>query len=104
VKVSEEAYLTYLKKEEEARLAEAMDRLHIGNISVAEPAYVPVQPVAPRKKLNVLLALILGSSAGLAIASLAEYLDHTFKTREEVEHYLGLPVLVSIPATKQWER
>ena len=104
LKMSEEAYLTYLKKEEEARLAEAMDRFHIGNISVAEPAYVPLQPVAPRKKLNVLLALILGSSAGLAIASLAEYLDHTLKTREEVERYLGLPVLVSIPAAKQWER
>jgi uncharacterized protein involved in exopolysaccharide biosynthesis len=104
VRMNEEAYLAYVKKEEEARFADAMDRHRIANISVAEPAYVPLQPVSPRKKLNVLLAIILGSSAGLAMASLAEYLDHTFQTREEVERHLGLPVLVSIPAAKQWER
>jgi uncharacterized protein involved in exopolysaccharide biosynthesis len=104
VKVNEEAYLTYLNKEEEARFANAMDRHRIANISVAEPAYVPLKPVSPRTKLNVLLALILGSSAGLVVASLAEYLDHTFQTREEVERHLGLPVLISIPAAKQWER
>jgi uncharacterized protein involved in exopolysaccharide biosynthesis len=103
VRVNEEAYLAYLKKEEETRFAEAMDRHRISNISVAEPAYVPSQPTAPRKKRNLLLALILGSSAGLAIAYLAEYLDHTFKTREEVERHLGLVVLVSIPAAKEWE-
>jgi len=104
VRVNEEAYLTYVKREEGARFADAMDRHRIANISVAEPAYVPLRPVAPRKKLNVLLALILGSSAGLAMASLAEYLDHTFQTREDVERHLGLPVLVSIPIAKQWER
>ena len=104
VRVNEETYLTYVKKEEEARFADVMDRRGIVNISMVDPAYVPLQPVAPRKKLNVLLGLILGSSAGLAMASLAEYLDHTFQTREEVERRLGLPVLVSIPAAKQWER
>jgi uncharacterized protein involved in exopolysaccharide biosynthesis len=104
VRVNEEAYLAYVKREEEATFAEAMDRHRIANISVPEPAYVPLRPVAPRKKLNVLVALILGSSAGLVMASLAEYLDHTFQTREEVERRLGLPVLVSIPTAKQWER
>jgi uncharacterized protein involved in exopolysaccharide biosynthesis len=103
VRVNEEAYLAYVKREEAARFADAMDRHRIANISVAEPAYVPLKPVAPRKKLNVLLALVLGSSAGLAMASLAEYLDHTFQTREEVERHLGLPVLASIPTVKQWE-
>jgi uncharacterized protein involved in exopolysaccharide biosynthesis len=104
VRVNEEAYLSYVKREDEARFADAMDRHRIANISVAEPTYVPLKPVSPRKKLNVLLALILGSTAGLAMASLAEYLDHTFQTREEVERYLGLPVLASIPTAKQWER
>jgi uncharacterized protein involved in exopolysaccharide biosynthesis len=103
VRANEEAYLTYVKKEEETRFAEAMDRHRIVNVSVAEPAYVPLRPVAPRKKLNVLLALILGSIAGLAVAGVAEYLDHTFKTREEVEQHLELPMLVSIPVVKQWQ-
>jgi uncharacterized protein involved in exopolysaccharide biosynthesis len=104
VRLNEEAYLSYVKREDEARFADAMDRHRIANISVAEPTYVPLRPVTPRKKLNVLLALVLGSSAGLAMASLAEYLDHTFQTREEVERYLGLPVLASIPTAEQWER
>ena len=98
-----QAYTIYLRKEEEARFAHAMDQRRIGNLSVAEPAYVPMTPVGPNRKLNMLLALLVGTIAGLGMAYVVDYNDHTFKTRDEIEQQLGVRLLASVPVRKQWQ-
>ena len=97
------AYLSYVKKEEEARLSNAMDQHRMVNIDIAEPTYILPDPISPRRKLNVLIALLVGTITGLVMAFVADFSDHTFKTRNEIEKQLGLPWLASIPSYKQWQ-
>ena len=94
---AEEAYLIYGKKHEEARISSAMDENKIINVSIAQPAAKPLKPVAPKKTLNMILAVFLGVFGGLGLAFLTEYFDHTFTTGEDIERRLGIPHLASIP-------
>jgi len=95
--VNEKIYLMLLQKREEAKIAEAE---RIGNIRIIDPAQVPTNPVKPRKKLNLLLGLILGSVMGIGLAFVLEYLDNSVKTVEEAEQISELSVLGTIPQIK----
>jgi polysaccharide biosynthesis transport protein len=63
---------------------------------VLEPATVPEKPEFPKKRKMLLFGFLIG--VGLAIGSmiLMEFLDNSFHTAKQVEHYLGVPVLTSI--------
>jgi capsular polysaccharide biosynthesis protein len=65
--------------------------------TVWEPAAVPSEPVSPDVPLNVLLALVLGSVAGLGLAFLVEYRDNSWRSPEEVEQVSGVPAFGIIP-------
>ena len=71
--------------------------LETNNIRVVEEAQVPRFPVKPRKLLNLSLAVVIGLLGGIGLAFVLEYLDNTIRTPEEVERYLGLPVVGIIP-------
>jgi capsular exopolysaccharide synthesis family protein len=47
--------------------------------------------------LNVLLSIIVGVGSGIALAYFIEYLDTSVKTVEDVERFMGVPVLGVIP-------
>jgi capsular polysaccharide biosynthesis protein len=87
----------YLSKFEESRISNAMDSEKMANLSVIQPAYPPSKPVAPRKRLNMLIALLLGGFGGLGLAFFMEYLDESLENPDDVEKHLQLPVLASIP-------
>jgi succinoglycan biosynthesis transport protein ExoP len=70
------------------------------NIRVVDPAYPPKKPERPRLMLNLWLAFVLGLSLGIGAAFLQEHLDNTFKTAEDVERFLKLPALASVPAVE----
>jgi len=97
VRAAEEAFMLYQKKHEEARITAAMDQQRIVNVSIAQPAQRPLEPVAPRKALNLLLGLLLGGIGGLGLAFVNEHFDHSFTTGHEVEARLGIPLLGTIP-------
>ncbi|MGI6100900.1 MAG: YveK family protein [Bacillota bacterium] len=67
------------------------------NVKVVDKAKVPSSPVKPRPLMNIAIAGVLGIMVGLGIIFLIEYLDNTIKTPDDVQKYLGLPVLGSIP-------
>ncbi len=101
IKIEEESYQLYRKKVEENRISDAMDTARFANISVIEPALVPLMPNPGRKTLKVLMAVILGLTAGLGVTFLWEMLDHSVGTAEELEASLHVPVLGSIPDIKE---
>jgi polysaccharide biosynthesis transport protein len=68
------------------------------NIRVVDRAYPPKKPDSPRILLNLSVALILGLILGTGAAFLQEHLDNTFKTAEEVERFLQISALASVPA------
>jgi polysaccharide biosynthesis protein PslE len=96
IKADEGNYLLYFNKQEEARIADALDNKRIVNVAIAEAATVPALPVHSRW-LFVLLGGLLASlvSAGSAFAS--DYFDPSFRTPSELETFLKVPVLASMP-------
>lgn len=68
-----------------------------GNVKVVESVKLPEAPSSPNKKLNIVIALMAGLMVGIGIAYLLEFVDDTFKTKEQLEEILGLPVIGTIP-------
>jgi len=67
------------------------------NIFVVDNAIGPDSPVGPARMRSVMMALVLGLALGVGLALFLEYLDDTIHSTEDVEKFLRLPVLVSIP-------
>jgi len=96
VKTIEESYLASQRKQEEARLSDALDEHQIVNVGIAQSATVPYLPVSvwlPGLMLGLLLALMTSIATGLV----ADHWDHSFHTPVEVELALQLPVLAALP-------
>ena len=68
-----------------------------GNVRVIEAVQLPENPVAPNKKMNVAIAFLLGLMVSVGLVFLIEYLDNTFKNKENLERELDIPVLGVIP-------
>ena len=66
-------------------------------VDIVEEADPPDRPSSPLVVLNIFLSVVLGLMAGTGLAFFVEYLDVSIKTVDEVEKYLGLPVLAVIP-------
>lgn len=72
-----------------------------GNIKVIEAVELPEKPVSPNKKMNIAIAFLLGLMVGVALAFLLEFLDNTFKNKDQLERELDIPVIGSIPTVKE---
>jgi capsular polysaccharide biosynthesis protein len=68
-----------------------------GNVEIMDSAKVPKLPVKPNKKLNIAIAFFLGLMVSVGIVFLLEYMDNTFKSQNDVEKYLEIPVIGLIP-------
>jgi uncharacterized protein involved in exopolysaccharide biosynthesis len=95
-RTEEENYLLYQRKEEEARINDALDRGGILNVTIAEPPSVPALP-AHSFLYYSLLGVLLATIGSIGLAFTADFLDTSFRTPDEVASYLGSPVLASIP-------
>lgn len=71
--------------------------LEANNIRVVEEARPPRAPVKPTKMLNLALSIVIGLTVGIGIAFAIEYFDTTVKSPDEVERYLGLSVIGTVP-------
>ena len=57
----------------------------------------PEKPRRPITFLNLILGIFAGMVFALAYAFLSDYFDHTIKSVDDAERYLGTPVLTSVP-------
>lgn len=95
-KAAQENYLLYVKKQEEARMDDALDERGVVDVALAERPVAPALPVwSPWTVLAIGLAgaVVAGTGAGFV----ADYLDPAFRTPEDVLAYLNSPVLASLP-------
>jgi uncharacterized protein involved in exopolysaccharide biosynthesis len=95
-KADEGNYLLYLNKREQERTSDALDLKRIANVAIAVPAVVPVLP-AHSPWLIMFLGLVMSVFVAIAVAFVAEYLDPSFRTPEEVMDTLHMPVLATMP-------
>lgn len=71
----------------------------VHNVSILNEAKLvdDPSPVAPNPILNIALSIIVALLLGVGLALLLEYLDDTIKDEHDVQQYVNLPVLMSIP-------
>lgn len=76
------------------RIYEVMD---IETVNVVDKANFPEGPVAPNTMKNTAIGGMFGLGLAMAICVLVFLVDDTIKTPDDVEKYLGLSVLATIP-------
>lgn len=74
-----------------------------GNVKIIEEVRVPEKPVSPNKKLNIAIAFLLGLMISIGLSFLIEFMDNTFRTKEQIENEIGLPAIGVIPNEAEFE-
>ncbi len=95
-RANEGNYLLYLNKREQERTSDALDEKRIASVAIAVPAYVPALP-AYSPLLVTLVGLFAAGFAGIAAGYLAEFVDQSFRTPDEVTNLLKISVLAAVP-------
>ncbi|MGH9125963.1 MAG: polysaccharide biosynthesis tyrosine autokinase [Acidimicrobiales bacterium] len=72
--------------------------LTTGGAHLVADAFPPSSPVQPKPIRNAALAVVAGLLLGVGLACLAEFLDDTIRTIDDVERFRPLPLLASVPA------
>ncbi len=101
VNILKDNYLLYIRKAEELRISDDLDKRQIQSVSVISPAIPPIQPEGPRKILVLGLSGFLGLFFGFGLTLLKKYFDHTFEFESDVIQHLNVPLLAVIPHQKQ---
>ena len=61
------------------------------------PARLPGAPIFPDLSRNLILAFLTSTMIAATLALLAEYLDRTIRNTSQIEQWLRVPVLASLP-------
>ena len=86
---------TYSQQLEESFIADELANQQISNVRIISSPSLPDNPIRPNKLMNLLIGLIGGIVAALALAFFLDYLDHGLKTPEDLEYYTKLAPLAS---------
>lgn len=81
----------------EVFMEKVVDIMRVENIQIIDTAEIPEAPVKPNRLMNIAIATLLGFMLSTGIVFLVEYMDDTIKTPDDVQKYLGLSVVGTIP-------
>ncbi len=95
----QETYSSLLTKREESKLAANLERRQIGEqFKILDPASLPEKASNQVQRYGFVLAgPLAGLLLGIGLIAFREYRDTTFKTEEDVQRVLNLPVLALVP-------
>ena len=80
---------------------EIVDSVEAGSCKVVSQVRVPTDPVSPSLKKNVVIAAAAGFVLVVAIILLKSFLENYIVDDDDVQKYLGLPVLGVIPEIEE---
>ncbi|MBW1822748.1 MAG: protein GumC [Deltaproteobacteria bacterium] len=94
-----ETYNSLLERKLEAELAVNLEKKQQGEqFRIIDPAKRPERPSEPDMKKLFMIFIAAGLGIGGGLVFLLEYLDTSFRKPNDIESYLGLPVLATVPA------
>ena len=96
-----EAYLSYLRKGEEARAADALNLNKIVNVSIAAPPTLPVEPIFPKMPLNLFVGMVLACGAGIVAVVWSEVCDERMFSAATVTKVSGLTTVAVLKSTAE---
>jgi polysaccharide chain length determinant protein (PEP-CTERM system associated) len=95
---TKEMYNALLKRYEEAQIGESMEQRQKGEqFRILQPATPAYLPAAPRRAKLLLAGLGLAVVLGVGAMVLAEILDTSFHSVDDLRSFSAVPVLVAIP-------
>lgn len=92
VKVAEANYLLYLNKKEEAHISDAFDKYKILNVSIAQPATVPILPTNP-VPMTLVVGWLVACLFSMGVIFVQDRLDPQVHNPQQIERLLDVPVL-----------
>jgi len=101
VKTAEENQSLYRRKQEEARVSDALDRTRIANVAVAESPVVPQRPASSRRAIYLIIGVAFSLVLAMASAYLLDALAPVFYSGDEVTRLLDIPVLATMPSSTE---
>lgn len=108
VETNRAIYQAFIESKTSAQISEAAQSTNLGmRISVIEEAEKPLTPIKPDKMLIIIISLVFGGVCGIGAILVTEYTDDSFRTIEEVQRHLKLPVVGTVPKTVSqfpWEK
>jgi len=90
-------YLAMQKRYQQADLAESLETRQDQQFKIIEVAIPPDGPVAPNRPRLIFLGFMLAVGVAGAALLLADWLDSSFHSIEQIRRFTTLPVLASIP-------
>ncbi|WP_113908191.1 polysaccharide biosynthesis tyrosine autokinase [Aliidiomarina celeris] len=97
VQVNQEIYVQLLNQVQELNILRAGT---VGNVRIIDEAMVRLEPIAPRKALILVLAVMLGGMVGVGIAFVLGFIRRGIETPKELED-AGISVYASVPLSEQ---
>jgi len=95
-------YQTLLQQTRGSEIEEALQRSASEfKFEIIEPAVRPTIPVSPNRMKILSVAILSGIVLGMVLIFMVEYIDYSFKNVDDVEKFLDLPVLATIPKIEQ---
>ena len=96
---TKELYRSYKQRYEEALLGESMEAQHRGELfRIVEPATAPDVPTAPRTARLALLGLMASLGLAAAAVMLAEQVDTSYHSLDDLRAHLGVTATAAIPS------
>jgi polysaccharide biosynthesis transport protein len=92
-------YQDLLAKGLESELSENMEKKQKGEqFQILDPANFPVKPLRPNRLMIILAGLVAGLGGGIGVALFWDGLDSSFRRSEEINAYVNVPLLATLPA------
>ena len=96
--VYQNVYNVLLEKAEEERMHNTSSS---AGIKIVDVARMPEQPMPKNQSRYYVIGIIFGLLLGVGLALLLEFNDTSIKSNEDVERYLGVSILGTIPISAQ---
>jgi len=101
VKLAEEKYLLYQRKQEEARISDALDKTRIANVAIAQAATMPFAPRRSGKLLLLPACVLIALLLSIGVGFMKDLLNSSIRTPDELQTALDVPVLAWVPAVRR---
>src|SRR5258706_3507913 len=93
----QEIYGSLLRRYEDAQLADSAEENLASRLKLLDPAVPPVRDAGPQRGRLIFFAALAAFSAAVTAGAVAERLDRSFRSVDDLRAFTRVPVLATVP-------